>query len=89
MLEHIVFKSVMDHLDEHHILKHYQHGFMKAHSCETQLINTIEDLGKELDEQDQVAVLILDFAKAFDTCDIKECWVNSNTMEFVEKLFTG
>ena len=57
----------MDHLDEHHILKHYQHGFRKAHSCETQLINIIEDLGKELDEQHQVDVLILDFAKAFDT----------------------
>ena len=57
----------MDHVDIHKILKDYQHGFRFRHSCETQLINTIEDLAKGLDNHQQMDLLILDFSKAFDT----------------------
>ena len=66
LLEHIVFRAVMDHVDFHKILKFFQHGFREKHSCETQLINTIEDLARGLDNQQQLDLLILDFSKAFD-----------------------
>ena len=56
----------MNHADELDILKHYQHGFRKGHSCESQLLITAEDIGRQLDQQHQVDALILDFAKAFD-----------------------
>ena len=56
----------MNHADELDILKHYQHGFQKGHSCESQLFITVEDIGRQLDQQYQVDILILDFAKAFD-----------------------
>ena len=56
----------MDHVDHHEILKFFQHGFRAKHSCETQLINTIEDLANGLDHQQQLDLLILDFSKAFD-----------------------
>ena len=51
LLEHILFRAIMDRVDHHKILKFFQHGFRAKHSCETQLINTIEDLanGLELD----------------------------------------
>ncbi len=62
-----MFSTTMRHADENKIIKHYQHGFRKGHSCETQWITIIENIGKELDKQQQVGVLILDFAKAFDT----------------------
>ena len=62
-----MFSTIMTHADDNNIMKYYQHGFRRGHSCETQLITTIEDIGKELDKQQQVDVLILDFAKAFDT----------------------
>ena len=57
----------MKHLDQHNILKDYQHGFRKGRSCETQLIITIEEIAKALDNRSQVDLLILDFSKAFDT----------------------
>lgn len=57
----------MGHADTHNILHSYQHGFRKAHSCETQLLISIEELNRNLDVQKQTDVLILDFAKAFDT----------------------
>ena len=65
-LEHIVFRSIMEHLDHHGILNNFQHGFRKQHSCETQLVNTIEDLARGLNSTEQIDMLILDFSKAFD-----------------------
>ena len=66
ILEHVVFRSIMDHLDLNNILVHFQHGFRSQHSCETQLINTIEDLAKGIGDRKQLDLLILDFSKAFD-----------------------
>ena len=67
LLEHIVFKNVMDHCDAHSILAHFQHGFRQRHSCVSQLIITTEDLCRSLDRGKQQDLLILDFSKAFDT----------------------
>ncbi len=57
----------MTHADLYAIMKYYQHGFRRGHSCETQLIAAAEDIGRNLDKQHQIDILILDFAKAFDT----------------------
>ena len=57
----------MSHLGNHNILVDYQHGFRKGRSCETQLINAIEDLSRSLNNRNQTGMLILDFSKAFDT----------------------
>ena len=57
----------MAHLDNYNILVDYQHGFRKGRSCETQIINAIEDLARSLNNRNQTNMLILDFSKAFDT----------------------
>ena len=67
LMEHIIFRSIMAHLDSHNLLQHYQHGFRQQHSPETQLIITIEEIARALDNQHQIDMLILDFSKAFDT----------------------
>ena len=46
VLEHVIFRSIMDHLDLYKILVHFQHGFRSEHSCETLLINILDDLTK-------------------------------------------
>ena len=56
----------MKHLDQKNILVQFQHGFRANHSCETQLLNTVEDLSRRLDMRTN-DLLILDFSKAFDT----------------------
>ena len=67
MMEHILASNIRQHLDENNILSKTQHGFRKRHSCETQLLTTVEDLASSLDAREQVDCLILDFSKAFDS----------------------
>ena len=66
MLEHVITSSIMDHLEKHDILTDAQHGFRKRRSCETQLILTIQDLAKTIDDRGQTDDILLDFSKAFD-----------------------
>jgi hypothetical protein len=66
IMEHIMCSNILKHLDAHDILTDVQHGFRKRRSCETQLILTLNDLAKNIDESGQTDVILLDFAKAFD-----------------------
>ena len=66
-LEHIICKHILKHLEQHNILTPLQHGFRSGHSCETQLIITLNDLMKSYDSNIQTDLAILDFSKAFDT----------------------
>ena len=67
IMEHIIFHHIMGHLDAHHLLVNYQHGFHRAHSCQSQLITIVEHLARNLDHGGQTDVLLLDFSKTFDT----------------------
>ena len=66
LLEHIVCKHVLGHLEKNKILSELQHGFRSGHSCESQLIITMNDLLEAWNDKDQVDMIILDFSKAFD-----------------------
>ena len=67
LLEHIVCKNMLDHLEKNKILTDLNHGFRSGYSCETQLLVTSHDLIKSLNAGKQVDIGILDFSKAFDT----------------------
>ena len=56
----------MQHAKENNILYPLQHGFRKGRSCETQLIEFVDDISKNLQEGRQTDIFIMDFAKAFD-----------------------
>ena len=66
LLEHIVCRHVMNHLEKNNILSNLQHGFRSGHSCESQLVITMNDLLEAFNDKDQVDLIILDFSKAFD-----------------------
>lgn len=55
----------MSHFDRYNILCDSQHGFRKCRLCETQLIETIDDIARHLPDGNQVNVILLDFEKAF------------------------
>ena len=66
VMEHIVTSHVMRHADKYNILYKNQHGFRSKLSCETQLIEFIDDVINNMNSKSQTDVLIMDFSKAFD-----------------------
>ena len=57
-MEHVTYSQIMNHLDSHHILVEFQHGFRSNHSCETQQLHTVEDLSRRIDRRQTTDLLI-------------------------------
>ena len=66
VFEHIIYSSVMSHLENFHIISDEQFGFRAKRSAELQLLRTIHDLSFNLNNKLQTDVILLDFCKAFD-----------------------
>ena len=66
-MERLVHRTITEFLEEHQKLSPTQHGFRRAHSCQTQLLETVHHWAKTLDECSSTHVIFLDFSKAFDT----------------------
>ena len=75
----------MRHLDECDILTDFQHGFRRKRSCETQLVLTVDDLSKALDNGKQIDCILLDFAKAFDNVSHRSLIAKLRNYGVVEK----
>ena len=89
-LEHIVNSSIMKHLDIHKILTDSQHGFRARRSCETQLLETLDDITKRAANNKQIDIILLDFSKAFDKVPHKRLLnklnyygIRSNTLQWI------
>ena len=67
LLEHIVCRHLLNHLERQNILSSKNHGFRSGFSCETQLLTTMHDLFVSHEAGRQTDIAILDFSKAFDT----------------------
>ncbi len=65
-MEHIIVRNIWKHLHKHDTILHFQHGFQSGLSCESQLIQTVDDWMTALDNNTQTDAILLDFAKAFD-----------------------
>ena len=66
LCEHISHCTLIRYLTEHNILSDAQYGFRKRRSCKFQLIATVNNLAKGLDDKSQIDLILLDFEKAFD-----------------------
>ena len=66
LMEHIIHSHIMKHLDKNQTLSERQYGFRKFCSCETQLLETINNISLSLNNREQVDSIFLDFSKAFD-----------------------
>ena len=53
IMEHVVVSAIMTHADNHNILYPLQHGFRKNRSCETQLLEFIDDVTKNIETSKQ------------------------------------
>ena len=56
----------MTHLISNNLINSSQHGFMNKKSCTTNLLEFMETITNEIDNNNNIDVVYLDFAKAFD-----------------------
>ena len=66
LMESCVKDAILKHLLENNLNTPDQHGFTKGRSCLTNLLETIESCTEDVDQEDSVDVILLDFQKAFD-----------------------
>ena len=72
VMEHVITSNIMAYLDKYQLLHSNQHGFRKKKlSCETQLIQFVQDISDTLNESGQTDIIVMDFSKAFDKVDHK------------------
>ena len=69
VMEHVITSNIMAYLDKHQLLHSNQHGFRKKLSCETQLVQFVQDISDTLNESGQTDIIVMDFSKAFDKVD--------------------
>ena len=67
ILEKIIREAIVDHMNTNNFFSRHQHGFRSGLSCVTQLLETIDDWTRILDEKKGIDVIYFDFQKAFDT----------------------
>ena len=69
IFERIVRKRIIDYLESNNKITDSQHGFRSGRSCFTQLLDHVDNILKNLQENKEVDVIYLDYAKAFDKVD--------------------
>ena len=67
VMEHIVFHSIMQHVQHDGILSEFQYCFRSGYSCQTQLIDFIKHIQHAMDQQKPVDLILLDFSEVIDT----------------------
>ena len=96
VLEHIIHSHIMKFFDEHRILTDMQHGYRAKRSTVTQLIYTVNEITKSLNDGTSVHAVILDFEKAFDKVPhqrllrkLQSYGIQDSLLIWLESFFTG
>ncbi|CAM5109119.1 unnamed protein product, partial [Eretmochelys imbricata] len=90
-MEQVLKESILKHLEEREVIRSRQQGFTKGKSCLTNLIAFYDEITGSVDEGKAVAVLFLDFSKAFDTVShsilaskLKKYRLDERTIRWIE-----
>jgi hypothetical protein len=82
IMESIVRAKMEEYLYKNNLLAKEQHGFVRNKSCTTNLLESIDYISSNLDVGIPVDVILLDFAKAFDTVPHKRLLVKLKAYGF-------
>ena len=96
IFKHIIYSNIYHHLSANSILCEQQHVFRKNHSCESQLLTTVNDLVTYLNSCEQIDVISLDLSKAFDKVPHQKLFhklsfhgVNSTTQTWIKDYLSN
>jgi len=95
VMEAIIRDRLMDHMIVTGQLHNAQHGFRPKRSCSSQLLATLEEWSRAVENDDPVDVIYCDFAKAFDSVPhkrllrkLQDCGVGGRLLRWVEAFLT-
>ena len=96
IIERVVRKQLIEHLEKTEAFNEGQHGFRKGRSCLSQLLAHQEALLEAISEGNNVDVIYLDFAKAFDKVDhglllhkVRDLGITGNLGKWIHNFLTG
>ena len=69
IFERVVRRELVEHLQRNNHMNHSQHGYKSGHSTITQLLAYLDSILSILETGDDVDIIYLDLAKAFDKVD--------------------
>lgn len=94
-MEHIITTHIMSHANTQNIMYPLQHGFQRGLSCESQLIEFIDDVTKNLYQGKQTDCIIMNFSKAFDNVShsliihkLKHYGITGKTNEWIKNFLS-
>jgi hypothetical protein len=95
VMESILRDAIVQHLEQHSLLRSSQHGFMAGKSTLSNLLEYLEELTRLVDQGHSVDIVYLDFAKAFDKVPhmrlIKKCQglgIQGNILRWIKEWLT-
>lgn len=89
LLERIIKKEIVKHLDANELFPNDQYGFRAKRSCVTQLLEALEEWTSLLDEGNSIDVIYFDFAKAFDSVSHQRLISKLNSYGIRETYLNG
>ena len=69
VLEKVVFRQLINYLEENNLIHPNLHGSRAAHNTSTALIQLYDKWADEIEDDKMVGVLVCDQSAAFDLCD--------------------
>ena len=67
LIEKVVHKQIVDHIESQGLFADFQSGYRKYHSCETAVLKIQSNLLILMDKRENTVLLLLDLSAAFDT----------------------
>ena len=95
-LERLVCNQLLYFLKTNNILVEDQHGFRTGRSCETQLLECVNNWSEALDKKNKVDIIYLDISRAFDMVShskllykLRNIDINGNILSWLKSFLTG
>ena len=95
LLETLIRDHMAEFLVKHKLINTSQHGFLKARSCQTNILCFLEEITKWVDDGSPVDAVYLDFQKAFDKVPhqrlllkLKAHGIGNDVINWIEKWLT-
>jgi hypothetical protein len=66
IMETLIRDAIVDHLERNNLLRASQHGFRGGRSCLSNLLTFLDKVTQGVENGENIDVIYLDFAKAFD-----------------------